>query len=81
MCHKSIKDSVIKTVRYGKYRDRKRQATVKWLGEILHWASVFVKETAAQDITRFTLVITDVAACAGFAEINISNRHRVKMNA
>ena len=49
------------------------------LGEILHWASVFVKETAAQDITQFTLVVTDVAACASFAEINISKRHRVKM--
>ena len=31
MYHKSIKDGVVKTVRYGKYRDRKRQRTVEWL--------------------------------------------------
>ena len=30
MYRKSIKDGVVKTVRYGKYRDRNPQATVKW---------------------------------------------------
>ena len=31
MYHKSIKDGVVKTASSGKYRDRKPQATVKWL--------------------------------------------------
>ena len=48
---------------------------------ILTWVSVFFKRAAVQDITRFTLVITDAAGCVSFAKLNISKRQRAKTNA
>ena len=44
MFHKSIMRGVVKTVRYGKYRDRKNQAIVKWLTSNITLSSSFCQK-------------------------------------
>ena len=83
MYHQWIKGGVKKTHSMGSIAMEdigKVKQLPNGLQAILHCLVFFVKRTAVQDITRFTLVIAAVAGCAFIAKMNISKRLRVKMN-
>ena len=83
MYHQWIKGGVKKTHSMGSIAMEdigKVKQLPNGLQAILHCLVFFVKRTAVQEITRFTLVIAAVAGCAFVAKMNISKRQRVKMN-
>ena len=81
MCHKSIKDSVIKTVRYGKYRDRKRQATVKWFGRNITLGFSLCQRNCRPGYYPIYTGHNRCCCMCKFCGNKYFKRHRVKMNA
>ena len=76
MHHQWIQGGVVKVARYGKYRDRRSQATAQWLTSNITLTRSFCQSNCSPGHYP---IYTGHSRC--FAKINISKRRRVKMNA